>query len=166
MRVPTRKLSSRALLAAACVAGLVHAAFSLYWALGGSWLIETVGQWAVDWSREAPTTAALVLAAIAAVKAAGAVVPLLVESGRLPGRNAWRTLSWAGAIVLLAYGAANTVGAWLVLAGVVGDASTDPPALLGHALLWDPLFALWGGFLALGLRRSSQRRPAIASGLG
>ena len=32
----------------ACGLGLVHAAFSLYWALGGQWLLATVGRFAVQ----------------------------------------------------------------------------------------------------------------------
>ncbi|MFW6775028.1 DUF3995 domain-containing protein [Nocardioides sp. CPCC 205120] len=138
-------------LVAAGAAGLVHAAFSAYWALGGTWLLGTVGRWAVEWTREAPAGAGVVLATVAAVKVAGAVVPLLVEAGRLPGRRAWRGLSWAGAVVLVGYGTANAVGAWLVLTGLAGSGGGDRTALLGHAVLWDPLFALWGALLATGL---------------
>lgn len=85
-------------------------------------------------------------------------MPLLVASGRLPARP-WRALCWAGAVVLVAYGVANTAGAWAVWAGLVDSPAADPAspdhaALLGHALLWDPLFALWGLLLCAGLARS------------
>ena len=35
--------AARACVWTACAAGVVHALFSLYWALGGSWLLDTVG---------------------------------------------------------------------------------------------------------------------------
>lgn len=151
----------RTLVLAAGALGLVHAAASGYWALGGSWLVDTVGAWAREWRAEQPVTAAAVLLAVTLVKAAGAVVPVLVVDGRLPARP-WRALCWVGAGVLTVYGLANTVGAWLVWTGVVDSPAADPAspdhaALLGHALLWDPLFAAWGVLLGLGLRRSRLR---------
>lgn len=63
-----------------------------------------------------------------------------------------RTVSWPGAIVLVAYGGANTIVAAAVLGGIVRPAGGyDPAAMVGHALLWDPLFLLWGLALASGL---------------
>lgn len=151
-------LSRNGWLLGACAAGLVHAGVSASWALGSPWLLDTVGQWAVDWRRDAPVNAALVVGVVALVKAAGAVVPVLVEADRLPGRRWWRAASWAGAVVLVGYGLANAIGAWLVLAGVVDTHGTrDPSALVGHAVLWDPLFALWGVLLAAGLHASRRR---------
>lgn len=147
-------------LRVACALGLVHAAASAYWAAGGSWLVETVGQWAVDWRQESPASAAVVLTLVAAVKAAGALVPLAVEAGHLPGRRWWRAASWAGAAVLVLYGTANTVGAWVVLAGLLDPSGPqDDAALWGHAVLWDPLFACWGVTLALGLRATRHATP-------
>lgn len=83
----------RRLLLGACAVGLVHAGFSLYWALGGWWLLDTVGQWAVHWAEQAPVAARLALTSVAAVQIAGAAAPLLVEAGRLPWRRTWRTVS-------------------------------------------------------------------------
>ena len=144
------------------VAGLLHAAASLYWALGGRWLLETVGAWAVDLADTAPVAAGLALSGIALIKVLGAVVPLLVESGRWPGpRRCWRALEWAGGAGLLLYGGVNAVVAALVLTGVIRpDGGYDAAAMWGHAALWDPLFALWGLALLVGLWRS--RRPPAA----
>lgn len=152
-------------LLGACGAGLVHAGFSLYWGLGGRWLLDTVGEWALDWAREAPVLATVVLLVVALVKVGGAVVPLVLESGALPGRAAWLAACWSGAVVLVCYGLANTVGAWLVLSDVVRpDSPVDRAALVGHAVLWDPLFLLWGLLLAAGLwtgrRRGVSRRSS------
>ena len=81
----------------------------------------------------------------------------------LPGYRWWRLPCWLGGALLLVYGAANAMGAWLVLARVVSTTSSDRPALIGHAALWDSLFALWGALLLGGLTASRGRR-APASG--
>lgn len=152
----------------AALLGLVHAAFSAWWAVGGTWLLDTVGDWAVDLQAERPVAAGAGLGAIAAVKAAGALLPPLVERrrGRVGtraatwSRTAVRSLSWPGGVVLVAYGGLNTVVAWLVLGGVVvPDDGYDRAAMLGHAALWDPLFLAWGLALLLGLRATRTRGP-------
>lgn len=142
-------------LYAAAAVGLVHAAFSLYWALGGRWLLDTVGQWALTLATQSSVAAGLGLGLIALLKVAGAVVPVLVEQGRIPGRRVWRVLEWAGAIGLTAYGLLNVVVAWAVLLGVIATpGGYDHAAMLGHAALWDPLFLAWGVLLAVALWRS------------
>ncbi|MCC3289849.1 DUF3995 domain-containing protein [Arthrobacter sp. zg-Y1110] len=142
----------RACLWTACAAGLLHAGFSLYWALGGRWLLDTVGQWAV--SAEASLRTGLLLGAVAAFKAAAALIPTAAAYGRLPEPRLLRTLSWIGAVVLVLYGGANTVVSNAVLAGLIRpDTGYDRTATIGHAWLWDPLFLLWGlallGYLVL-----------------
>lgn len=78
---------------AAAVFGSVHAAASAYWALGGRWLLATVGSWAVDIAASAPLLSALALGAVALAKLAAAGVPLLVEYGRLRAARFWRGVS-------------------------------------------------------------------------
>lgn len=139
----------RNLLLGAAAAGLVHAASSLYWALGGRWLLNTVGTWAIDLADRAPARAAVLLLIIAGVKIGGALCPLLNETGRLPGSSrTWRRVFLAGAVLLIGYGGLNTIGAWM---GIVLD-HTVTASRLGHAALWDPLFLLWGVLLLLGIR--------------
>lgn len=135
-------------LVVAAVAGVLHAAVSAYWGLGGDALIETLGERVVDQFADARW----LLLVVAAVKLAGALVPpLLARRGHL-GRG-WRLLCWLGAAVLVVWGGLNTVVGGLVLSGVVRpDGGYDRPAMVGHALLWDPLFLVWGVALALGLR--------------
>ncbi|GMA38495.1 hypothetical protein GCM10025883_05400 [Mobilicoccus caccae] len=65
------------LFVGAAVAGLLHAAASLYWALGGTWLLDTVGQFAVDMQREGGPLITLMLWVVTLAKVAGALVPLL-----------------------------------------------------------------------------------------
>lgn len=141
------------LLGAAAAAGLVHAAFSLYWALGGRWLLPTVGEWAVEVTREAPVASALLLVAVAAGKGAVALLPLRGRRGPAGRRRLWRGTWWLAAAVLAGYGAVNSVAAWLVLGGAIRpQGGYERDAMIGHAFLWDPLFMVWGLLLAAGLR--------------
>lgn len=137
-------------LALAAAVGLVHAAFSLYWALGGSWLLETLGV------RVVQTFADMrwVLLPVAAVKGGFALLPLWWHTRSWPLARLSRGVSWVGAAILILWGGSNTVVAHLVLGGVITpDGGVDRPGMLGHAWLWDPLFLLWGAALAVGLAR-------------
>ena len=66
-------------------------------------------------------------------------------------------LCWAGSVLLVAYGLANTAVANLALVGVVGSVD-DLAATRGHAWLWDPLFLAWGLALGVGLWQTRRRR--------
>jgi hypothetical protein len=153
---------SLALVWTAGLAGAVHAGFSLYWALGGRWLLATVGQWAVDLSTDRPLAAGITLGLVAAVKLLGATIPVGVAYGRVPWPWLWRGISWAGGLLLVAYGGINTIVALAVLAGVIRpEGGYDADAMRGHAYLWDPLFFLWGGALLLSLWLSRQTLRAV-----
>lgn len=153
------------LLLGAALAGLLHAAFSLYWALGGGWLLDTVGAWAVELQEDDPVTAGAVLAVVALTKAAGAVLPLLATRGRVPLAGLWRGLAWPGSVLLVLYGGLVTVVSCLVLAGAIEpDGGYDRAAMVGHAFLWDPLFLVWGGLLLAGLLATRRKKDATGSG--
>jgi hypothetical protein len=141
----------------AAAVGTVHAAASLYWAVGGDLLAQTVGAWAVQWRHASPVGAGAALGAIGLAKLAGAWVPW-VASGRGGPRGGLRVACWIGAALLVVYGLANVVAANVALTGVLGPLD-DPVATRGHAWLWDPLFLAWGLALAAGLWQS-RRRPA------
>ncbi|MDF8265207.1 DUF3995 domain-containing protein [Luteipulveratus flavus] len=143
-------------LSAAAVAGVLHGAISLYWASGGDWLIETLGQRLLD----AFADSRWVLFPVGVAKIAGAVVPLLLARRGLLNRVLWRVLCWIGALGLIVWGGLNTVVGNLVLADIIRpDGGYDHAGMVGHAWLWDPLFLLWGLCLAVGLRRSSGHQP-------
>jgi hypothetical protein len=155
------RLGIRLLVGAATV-GLLHAAFTMSWAAGSRWLLRTVGEWAVELADRSPAAAAVGLGAVALVKVAGAVVPVLVETRSWRGRRWWRGLAWAGAVVLIGYGSVNVLVSWAVLSGwLVPVGGYDAAAQWGHAALWDPLFLLWGVLLAAGLTRTSTRTGAV-----
>ncbi|MFD6813611.1 DUF3995 domain-containing protein [Enteractinococcus coprophilus] len=148
----------RRFLWTAMVFGLVHAFWSYYWAFGGTWMLDTVGQWAVVSQLQQPLQAFLVLLGIGLLKTSAAVIPVAVEYGRLGGRRFWRLVSWVGGIELVLYGGIYAATAWLVLIGVVAPgAAYDGPVMLGHALLWDPLFFFWGLSLVMSLILTRRR---------
>jgi hypothetical protein len=88
-----------------------------------------------------------------------------VAYGRLPWRRFWRTVSWVSGSFLILHGGVNVVVSCAVLAGLITpDGGFDRPAMLGHAFLWDPLFALWGAALvaSLALSRRSDQPNAVS----
>src|SRR5690606_5694397 len=126
-----------ALLAA--VLGIGHAAFSAYWAIGGTWLLDTIGGELERWGRERHPSVVVALWLIAVLKSGVAVAaPVLVLGpGRLPawttGRAA-RALSWIAAVVLTAYGGVLTAVGLLVQSGAVeASKDGDQRALAWHA---------------------------------
>ncbi len=138
--------------------GGLHALASLYWGLGGRWLLETIGQGAIELRDEGQWWVFLMLLLVASVKVAGVLVPIANARGLLPRPRLWRVLSWLGAVGLIVYGGTNTLLAHLALTGRFGEVD-DRQAMVGHAYLWDPLFLAWGLSLAAALILD-RRNPA------
>jgi hypothetical protein len=154
MRTP-----ARAAVSIACAVGLLHAASSFYWAFGGRWLLSTVGEWALAAADRSPVQASFLLGVIGLVKAAAAVIPLAVAFHRMPWVRFWRIVSWIGGTFLIAYGGLNVVVSSAVLLGVIRpEGGFDADAMIGHALLWDPLFLIWGAALVVWLRLTAPHR--------
>ncbi|GGH50973.1 hypothetical protein GCM10010921_30110 [Microbacterium album] len=148
----------------AAVVGTVHGAWSLYWAFGGRALLDTVGQWAVQAVDDEPALAFAVLLGVGILKLLAAWIPLLSERGHLPGRPLWRLVAWVGGPALVLYGLLNAAVAGAVLLGWTGTPADDRPGLIGHALIWDPMFAVWGAALTLGLVATRNRRGRDPAG--
>lgn len=146
--------------AAAAVAGLLHGTASLYWAIGGRWQLESVGDWAVELVDDHPIWSGVGLGLLAVLKALAATVPALNERQKGSGYRAIRLCSWAGGVLLVAWGGLSTMSAWAVLAGVITpDGGYDRATMVGHAVAWDPLFLIWGGALLIALWTSRRRTP-------
>jgi hypothetical protein len=156
-------------LAAALAAGLgmASAAISAYWALGGTWLLNTVGGEIERWGQQRSGPVLLALWLIVVLKSGIALAaPTIVRhptwlpswtAGRIP-----RVLSWIAATVLAAYGGVLTGAGLLVQSGLIAAGpDKDGRALAWHAYLWDPWFLAWGlTFLAcLWPGRPQARRP-------
>lgn len=156
------EFTARRALELAAAAGLVHAFASLYWAAGGRWQLESVGQWAVHLADEYPVVTGLALAALAGFKAVAAAAPLVNERRR---NNRFytpiRLISWVGACLLVVWGGVSAVSAWTVLSGLITPAGGyHRETMLGHGLVWDPLFVIWGVALIVGLART--HRPGAS----
>jgi hypothetical protein len=149
---------------AAFVVGLLYAAISVYWAVGGTWLLDTVGASLTQAGHGASAGVLFAVWAAAALKIVAAVLPLLaVNPEHAPpggrGRRVFRVLTWVEAVILVLYGLVLTVTGLLVQSGLVtAAANADHRALRWHAYLWDPWFLVWGLLVTAALLRS--RRPA------
>jgi hypothetical protein len=97
---PTRSRSGRGIPAviiaqAACGVGAAYAAVSVYWALGGTWLLDTVGGTLEQQGRAGNPGIMLAVWAAAVLKIIGAIVPLAAV-GMIPGRHPSREGAWCG----------------------------------------------------------------------
>lgn len=144
--------SGSGLIWGAAALGLLNAAPSVYWALGGDALLDTIGQWLVDLRGRSPVLIGSGLLGIALGKSAAAVIPLVAVHELAARRVLWWNLSRIVALALILYGAAGTaINLGLLL--WPGLTLEDPTARWGQALLWYPMLLLWGLVLSLGLRR-------------
>lgn len=134
--------------------GLAYAAVSVYWGLGGTWLLATIGGSLERAGRQGGVMISLALWAAAALKVCAAVIPLLAVSRRPDA--AWQrtvvALAWVESVILILYGSVLTGVGLLIQAGVVRTgAGANRRALAWHAFLWDPWFLVWGLFVLVAL---------------
>ena len=163
--IPNSATSRRGMLPALAglAVGLAYAAIIVYWAVGGRWLLNTVGISLSQPGQSRHLAALLAVWGAAAVKTVAAVLPLLAigvwprtANGGL--RRLARVLTWMEAAILVGYGLILTTSGLLVQVGVIKAAAhADRLAMKWHAYLWDPWFLVWGIFVFLALWRS---RPA------
>ena len=140
--------------------GLAYAAISVYWAVGGRWLLNTVGISLSQPGQAGHLAGLLAVWEAAAVKAVAAVLPLLAIGVWPRTANGGllrlaRVLTWIEAAILVGYGLVLTASGLLVQAGVIKAAAhADRLAMKWHAYLWDPWFLIWGIFVFLALWQS------------
>ena len=143
---------------AALALGLLYAAASVYWGLGGSWLLDTVGASLAPPDRSASAAVVLAVWCSVGLKVIAAVLPLLAVgagAARVRRRYLIRALACVEAAILTVYGLNLTAVGLLVQAGLIGTpASADHRALAWHAYLWDPWFLVWGLLVTAALLRS------------
>jgi Protein of unknown function (DUF3995) len=160
--IPQSATSRRGMLPALAglAVGLAYATVSVYWAVGGRCLLNTVGISPSQPGQAGHLAALLAVWGAAAVKAVATVLPLLAigvwprtANGGL--RRLARVLTWIEAAILTGYGLVPTASGLLVQAGVIKAAAhADRLAREWHAYLWDPWFLIWGIFVFLALWRS------------
>lgn len=147
--------------------GLGYAGVSVYWGLGGTGLLDTVGGSLEHAGRQGGPAISLTLWAVATLKVAAAVLPLLAVGRRNDAswQRTVRALSCAEAAILTGYGFVMTAVGLLVQAGLVPTgARANGRALAWHAFLWDPWFMVWGVAVCAALWRSASGRPPARRG--
>jgi Protein of unknown function (DUF3995) len=157
--VDRRAVSARpGAIAAGSAAGLgvLFAAVSAYWALGGTWLLGTVGGSLAKAGRrrDGGLIAVLWLTVVLKLVAAALGLAVVYRCRSRLFRWPWLipVLAWTAAVILTAYGAVLTFVGLLLQAGVLSiPADADHHALRWHAFLWDPWFLIWGVALTTAL---------------
>jgi len=138
--------------------GLLYAALSVYWGLGGTTLLDTVGGSLERGGRAGDLVVVLALWAAVVLKVIAAVLPLLAIY-RLGGMRWQRpvvVLTGIEAAVLVIYGLVlTTVGLMVQLGVIAASTSADHRALAWHAYLWDPWFLVWGLLVTAALLRTT-----------
>jgi hypothetical protein len=137
-------------------AGLAFASavVSLYWTLGGTLLLDTVGGAIEDLARERSAGSIAIGIAAALLKVAAGLLALALPRVARGGvhRRAVLLANGVAATVLVLWGGANVIVGALVLAGVVEPSGTvDRHALRWHVFLWDLWFLVWGLVLVAGV---------------
>jgi hypothetical protein len=151
---------------AALVIGLLYTAVSVYWGVGGTWLLDTVGGSLATGGRAGDAAVLAALWGAVVLKLVAAVLPLEVlrrERRRRHSTLLWR-LAWAEAAILTAYGFVLTAVGLLVQADLIHRARhADERALAWHAYLWDPWFLVWGLLVARALAGARQNLSGVSS---
>jgi hypothetical protein len=144
---------------AALVIGMLYAAVSAYWGLGGTGLLDTVGGTLEREGRAGVGGVRLLLWMAVLLKVTAALLGLLAvvrqRSLRIELRRLARRAAWIAASVLAGYGGVLTAAGLLVQLDLVhASPAADRTALRWHAFLWDPWFLVWGLLLTVALARS------------
>jgi Protein of unknown function (DUF3995) len=161
---PTRSRTTAWAAYPACALAWLSAVPSLYWALGGTAGLDTLGGAIEQLARTRdPAGIALGLGA-GLLKVAGGLLALALVRpwGRvIPGRLLGG-IAWTAGAVLTCYGGLLVVVGALVLGGLISPSGpVDRTALRWHVLLWDLWFLVWGlllGVAAWQYGRESGRR--------
>jgi hypothetical protein len=161
-----RSGTTRAAARAAAVLAFASAAVSLFWTLGGTAGLDTVGGAIEDLARDRSTPAIALGATVVALKLAAGVLALaLTRAPAAPLRR--RALLVAGgfasAILTLWGGAKVLVGALVLADAIHPSADVDRHALRWHVFLWDLWFLVWGVALAIAVAGARRARSSTAT---
>lgn len=147
----------------AAVLAFASAAVTLFWLLGGTLGLSTVGGELERLARERSAPALALATGVVVAKLAVGALALALADRRRP-RRVIVPLGLVGGGVLALYGGVLVGVGGLVLTGIVDPAGPrDELALRWHVCFWDLWFLVWGVALllaALGARH--RRRDATA----
>jgi len=152
----------------ACALAFAHAGVSVYWALGGTGGLATVGGFAERWARSPSTATLIIVWATVVLKMLGGFLALALVRPwgvKLP-RPFVLLAGTAAAALLTLYGGVLVLAAVLVETGVVRPGTpVDWRGLRWHLGLWDLWFLIWGVLLGIAVwsfhrgRRPAPKRP-------
>jgi hypothetical protein len=150
----------------ACVAAVSSAAVSLYWALGGTAGLGTVGGFAEKMARSGGAVALLIISVTVLLKTLSGLLALALARpwGLCLPRRALLIAGIGASAVLIIYGAAEVAaGALAETRAITPPGPVDWTALRWHLGLWDPWFLVWGLLLAAATRgyRRQPREVAV-----
>lgn len=136
---------------AAAVWALLFGLISLYWAAGGTWLLDTIGESVTAPAQENDPAMVATVWASALVKFAAVVAALGLVQRWGQAFPRWFLLGggWLAAGLLLLYGGAGIVQQVLMATGAIGVSDTFAPVLYWHLFLWSPFWLLGGVLFAL-----------------
>ncbi|SFD60189.1 Protein of unknown function [Actinopolyspora alba] len=160
----TRADPSRGQLRSAWAAfwcGLLFAIVNLYWTLGGTFALETVGGRLARAVVERNPVMMFVLAVTVLVKLGGALFALaLVQPwGSVFPRWLLLVCGWSGTAVLVGYGGVLVGAAAALEIGIIpAPPEVDWTALRGHLYVWDMWFLVWGVLLGSAMVGFTRRR--------
>jgi hypothetical protein len=160
VRPPTTSADVRRPAYAAAGLAFASAAVSLFWTVGGTWLLDTVGGAVEDLARDRSAPAIALGIVTTMLKAAAGTLALALTRpwGTRLGRRLLLSANTLASLVLTLWGGINVAIGSLVLAGVITPAEeVDEHALRWHVFVWDLWFVLWGLALAVAIARFRRR---------
>lgn len=127
---------------------------SLFWTLGGTLLLDTVGGAIEELARERSLGSLALGATTVLLKVAAGLLALalLRSSGEEIGRRSVLLVNGVASAALVLWGGANVVVGALVLSGIIAPSGeVDRHHLRWHVFAWDLWFLVWGLALAMAL---------------
>ena len=146
---------------AACLWGLLFAALSFYWAVGGRAGLGTLSKGAREpaLERDAAFVAVIWATGVLKVLAALLALALVQQWGTTLPRRALLVAGWGTGILLTLYGAVGIIAA--LLAGLGVAESSDPATVRWYLFVWEPIW-LVGGLLFMAAARHHGRTKRAA----
>lgn len=155
------RLAGRLPALAAATLAFTSAAVTLFWTLGGTLLLDTVGGAPEDLARQHTLGSVAFGTVVVLVKVtAGLLALALLGHGDGWLRRRWLLIAnGTAAAILLLWGGANVLLGGLVLGGVITpDGAVDERDLRWHVYLWDLWFVVWGALIVVAITRHRGRR--------
>ncbi len=140
--------------------GMLNAAVSAYWALGGTAGLHTLGSALEEMARAREPLVLVAIWVLVAVKIVGAALGVMpLRAGSASWRRLLLVLTWTAGCALTLYGGVLVAGQALVVTGVIqASPDADWTAIYSRLYLWDPWFLLWGLLLLVVAIGATQRR--------